>query len=139
MKHPVPTTLSEALALASQQALEAERLTLENKKLAREIEGIHETQIKAASIMRRLLNALGDFNELLSHGVDTKSHYERDKARVLRAIERGGRVGVARNALTRSFQRLGPEMRDLILRDLERSKRIGVKEKAGALRYYLKR
>ena len=135
----VPKTLSEALSLAAEQALEAERLALENEKLVREIEGIHETQIKAASIMRRLLNALGDFNELLSHGVDTKSHYERDRARVLRAIERGGRMGVARNTLTRSFQRLGSEMRDLILRDLERAKQIGVREKGGALRYYLKR
>ncbi len=138
MDQRIPKTLSAALALAAEQAAKAEQLALENEKLQRRVRETHEVQVKAATLVRRALKVVADFNDLLSGSVAAETRYERDRDKVLRVIERGGRLGVARRELTRAFQRLGPDMREMILRDLMQAGRVGQRSSGREERYFFK-
>lgn len=77
-----------------------------------------------------------DFLKLISDNM-AETQFERDKLRVLRAIERGGEAGIRKNYVTRATQSLAPNVREMALRDLvESGLVVAIPEVKGGMRYF---
>ncbi|HWL54290.1 MAG TPA: bifunctional DNA primase/polymerase [Chthoniobacteraceae bacterium] len=78
---------------------------------------------------------IGDFMALIADNM-AETQFERDKLRVLRAIERGGQAGVRKMNVTRATQSLAPNVREMAIRDLVDSGLVVAKTEGSAVRYF---